>query len=226
MAYVNTAKVTIKIRHDTAENWRNKNPILLIGEYGYEENTFLLKIGDGITPWNNLQYLNKIDNSYFEKQEDGEITFSQSFKDLIEEIAAKQNVTEKLIITNNPINPTDATNKRYVDSAIKAAGHLKKVIINNLSEVTEPDEDTIYLLKEGNYYHEYYVINNTLTCIGGITNLVPATSTVLGGVLSSEKNNFVKVTTSGFMTLNKVSTSLLYVPEGDTLVINGGKSLN
>jgi len=89
MAYINTANVTIKIRHDKAENWSTKNPILLIGEYGYEEDTFLLKIGDGITAWNNLPYLNKLNTTYFERGENGELTFSQSFKNLITEIIAK-----------------------------------------------------------------------------------------------------------------------------------------
>ena len=38
-----------------------------------------------------------------------------------------------------------------------------------------------------------------------------------------EKNKIV-VDNSGFMTLNRVSTTLLYVPDGDTLILEGGNS--
>lgn len=221
MAVINTALVTIKIRHDQAENWTLKNPILQVGEYGYEEDTFLLKIGDGSTSWNNLPYLNKISNTYFEKGENGELTFSQSFKNLITEIINKQTTTDKLTIVNDPIDLTDATNKKYVDLAIENAGHLKKQVVNSLNEIVNPDNDTIYLLRNNNNYIEYYVINNQLTHIGSIPI---ANSNTLGGVLSSTEDNFIQVTQSGFMTLNRVSTSLLYIPDGDTLVINGGNA--
>ena len=50
----------IVIRNDSAENWQSQNPVLLKGEFGVElgaspaENK--LKIGDGITAWNDLGY--------------------------------------------------------------------------------------------------------------------------------------------------------------------------
>jgi hypothetical protein len=46
----------IQLRRDTASNWTVNNPILLQGEQGYETNTGKMKIGDGVTPWNNLSY--------------------------------------------------------------------------------------------------------------------------------------------------------------------------
>lgn len=55
------AERTIKIsnlvcRNDTALNWKLKNPTLKKGELGLETNTSLMKIGDGVTTWNNLNY--------------------------------------------------------------------------------------------------------------------------------------------------------------------------
>lgn len=47
----------INFRKDTSLNWSSNNPILLEGEPGFETNTGSLKIGDGITPWNDLIYL-------------------------------------------------------------------------------------------------------------------------------------------------------------------------
>ena len=46
----------IQIRRDTSTNWTVNNPILLEGELGYETNTSYMKIGDGTTPWNSLNY--------------------------------------------------------------------------------------------------------------------------------------------------------------------------
>ena len=44
------------IRTDTSDNWKNRNPILSNGEMGYEQDTTLVKYGDGLTPWNLLPY--------------------------------------------------------------------------------------------------------------------------------------------------------------------------
>ena len=37
--------------------WRSKNPILLSGELGIETDTKLLKVGDGVHSWNELDYV-------------------------------------------------------------------------------------------------------------------------------------------------------------------------
>ena len=49
-----TINTKIKQRIDSAANWELKNPILLDGEMGFIKETGSYKIGDGITPWNNL----------------------------------------------------------------------------------------------------------------------------------------------------------------------------
>lgn len=51
------ASARFKFRSDTLENWSKLNPILLSGEFGVVTNgteTDKVKIGDGITPWNEL----------------------------------------------------------------------------------------------------------------------------------------------------------------------------
>jgi len=65
-----------------------------------------------------------------------------------------------------------------------------------------------------------------------IGKLEPGTPFLLGGVKSSTADNFIRITVkndetgvnAGFMTLNRVSTSKLYVPDGDTLILEGGNS--
>ena len=46
----------IKIRRDVSNRWREINPVLADGEPGFERDTGNLKIGDGVTPWNDLIY--------------------------------------------------------------------------------------------------------------------------------------------------------------------------
>lgn len=48
--------VTIQLRGDTAANWILNNPILAERELAVETDTWLYKIGDGITTWNDLPY--------------------------------------------------------------------------------------------------------------------------------------------------------------------------
>lgn len=54
-------KVNVQIlcRSDESSNWTAQNPILGKGEPGYELDTTLLKIGDGVTTWNDLPYINQ-----------------------------------------------------------------------------------------------------------------------------------------------------------------------
>jgi hypothetical protein len=46
----------IQFRNDTLANWTAANPVLAAGELGLESDTRFYKIGDGITPWNDLPY--------------------------------------------------------------------------------------------------------------------------------------------------------------------------
>lgn len=46
----------INSRRDTSANWTAQNPVLQLGEVGYEINTRKAKLGDGVTAWNSLAY--------------------------------------------------------------------------------------------------------------------------------------------------------------------------
>jgi hypothetical protein len=47
----------IQVRRGTGAAWTTSNPTLDIGEFGYNTTTAQLKIGDGTTAWNDLDYL-------------------------------------------------------------------------------------------------------------------------------------------------------------------------
>lgn len=73
---LNTTNTTMKIHHHTPSEWQESNEVLAQGEFGLEDGTFLIKIGDGQTDWRHLPYLNKLDASYFTYKSDGTVTFS------------------------------------------------------------------------------------------------------------------------------------------------------
>lgn len=270
MAANNSVRVTLKVRNDTAAHWTSNNPTLAAGEWGLENDTSLLKIGNGTTPWNSLPYLNKFDSSYFTIGADGEISVDQTYAETL--ITTDGGVIDgTLTITNPPVNDTDAANKTYVDTQIANAGHLKREIVTTLPTAANADPDTIYMVKDttaagDDKYKEYMKIGNALEQIGDtsvdlnglvtgtvttgnlimtdangalvdsgilaadIGKLEPGTSSVLGGVKSSTADDFIRITSAsdsvgaGFMTLNGVSTTKLYVPSGDTLILDGGSS--
>ena len=51
-----TVNIKILLRNDTSANWHTNNPILSKGEMGIQIDTKKFKFGDGITPWNELDY--------------------------------------------------------------------------------------------------------------------------------------------------------------------------
>ena len=60
--------VQIQIRRDTPENWTSNNPVLAIGETGYELSSVSgvpgkSKVGDGVTAWSDLKYTETLRSS-------------------------------------------------------------------------------------------------------------------------------------------------------------------
>lgn len=51
-------QINIPVQNQRASSakWKEKNPVLLAGQIGYEKDTRKQKIGDGTTAWNNLPY--------------------------------------------------------------------------------------------------------------------------------------------------------------------------
>jgi hypothetical protein len=49
----------LQLKRGTAERWTEVNPILANGEPGFVYDSNKLKIGDGVTPWNDLPYVSE-----------------------------------------------------------------------------------------------------------------------------------------------------------------------
>lgn len=52
-----TLNSIIKIKRDTSANWETIDPVLALGEIAYDTTNNKLKVGDGISEWNNLDYI-------------------------------------------------------------------------------------------------------------------------------------------------------------------------
>lgn len=226
----NRLEVSLRIRNSLADEWEVRNPTLAEGEFGLETDTLLLKIGDGLRDWAHLPYLNQIDTEFLKKEADGTLTFSDSFQTIIQNLLAAAGEGQ-FVIDTDPTNPTDPVNLRYLEWAIAHAGHLKREVV--LSLPTESiDENTLYMVlaQSGDHYEEYMYINGAWDMVGttgdggssGGYTLPVATRARLGGVKASGDPDKIDVTQEGFMTINDVSTSKLYIPTGDVLIIAGG----
>lgn len=63
-----------KLKRGYSQDWISQNPVLAEGEPGYELDTCKLKIGNGITDWNHLNY---VPGFTFVDDENNEISLSQ-----------------------------------------------------------------------------------------------------------------------------------------------------
>jgi len=52
----NGANIVLQLRHAVASAWSSVNPVLAVGELGYETDSGQFKIGRGTTGWNSLGY--------------------------------------------------------------------------------------------------------------------------------------------------------------------------
>lgn len=56
-----TISTTIRFKRGTEARWVEVNPVLMLGEPGFESDTGRLKIGDGVSDWLSLNYVGESD---------------------------------------------------------------------------------------------------------------------------------------------------------------------
>jgi hypothetical protein len=100
----------ILMRRDTAANWSVNNPVLSLGEIGYDLTSNQIKLGDGTTTWNNLGYLNSdaVDIVYNNTTSQLTATNAQTAIDEVEGRldTAESDITTHIDATNNPHSVT------------------------------------------------------------------------------------------------------------------------
>lgn len=108
----NTVNVRLVHRHDTKTNWATKNPVLLQGEIGIEDDSGLFKIGDGVKAWEALGYANdaKTASHYEVSANDGE-TDTEAIARALPDTTFNQ---DDIVIISRVISGTKISKTAYV----------------------------------------------------------------------------------------------------------------
>ena len=109
-------KTTFKLRRGTMAEWDAKNPILSDGEPGFAIDKNILRIGDGVTAWKDLEDINGSDSAVLEVlkiYDDGNTSTTvngQTYNTPSEAIAAA-NPGDEVVVQNSLGNETVSVDK-------------------------------------------------------------------------------------------------------------------
>jgi hypothetical protein len=172
--------IRLQIRRDTSSNWSTNNPILQVGEFGFDTTVNRFKVGiasDSTSRWNALSYLNVIPSE-----------LKELAQDFVEEaITAGTGITKTYNDSANTLTiAVDSTiaNKTYVDTAVSglsntaADTYIPISLYGNADGVATLDADG---------YVPQSQLTNTLSditdyvdgAVAGVVNSAPATLNTL-----------------------------------------------
>lgn len=155
-------KTTFKLRRGSSETWSKNNPILAYGEPGYQLDGNRLKIGDGVTPWNQLEYLDNLLLKGYYNNENNEFYWDAAFSEKIKGVPNKMYIdlsTNQLYHYENRFFAVGATSsimasetvagiaKLYNDCGLQEDGSMtQKAITEELNkkiELTVKEEEEL-----------------------------------------------------------------------------------
>ena len=119
----------------------------------------------------------------------------------------------KAVETPDEVIDTLAEIVHYIENDKSGAANMLASIEQNTAAIALINHETNGILVQANEYTD-----------DAIAALPLATAEKAGLVKISTGMNKVSVETNGTMTVNQVSASSLFIPEGDELVLNGGKA--
>lgn len=117
--------------------------------------------------------------------------------------------------SNNVIDTLKEIQEYIVKDETGASGMLASIQANTAAIETINNETNGILAQAKTYTNDQ---------IDALPTSGPIAGALLGLVKSSEEDNKIKVEADGTMSLNRVSTDKLYIPEGSELVLNGGSA--
>lgn len=147
----------IKLRRGTALQWTSANPVLSLGEFGYESDTTRFKIGDGNTPWNSLAYNEQI------------IT-------LAGDVSGSGNGLIQVTVHDDSHNHTTATLPNFTEDVQDVVGGMVSGNVENGIAVTYDDTNGKL---DFNVNDPIITITGTVAGSATITNLSDTTINVL-----------------------------------------------
>jgi hypothetical protein len=135
----------IQIRRDTAANWASANPVLAVGEQGYETDTRKMKIGNGSSTWNSLSYfadttsvdaatLDGLDSTDFATAAQGALADSAIQSADLATVATSGSYTD---LSDQPSIPsiTGLATETYVDTAVSNLVDTAPAALDTLNEL-------------------------------------------------------------------------------------------
>lgn len=238
---VQIIKTTFQLKRGTAARWKELNPVLRQGEPGFEFDTGKLKIGDGLTAYNDLRYQTSKD--YIVNQ-----PTSATFPLIGEKDVIYKAENERMLYQwNDSIGDYEQLNfvdlseiNAFITSLQNKDVEIEKNIaslteqINKITEGAPEDFDT---LKEIYDYITNLDVQNPENKINGISiegNLleivdkiieIPLANYIQAGVVkSSDSVNKIQVDEDGTMEVNSVGISKIVQEDDVTLVLDSGDS--
>lgn len=206
-------RTTIQLRRGQSAEWERVNPILKAGEPGFEIDTGRLKIGDGTFRYNDLEY---VGNATITLEGDNQsIVVENGVAKLVGFDAATdgQTVRKKgnLLEWFTPATSEDVVTVVETVKTLESAVINQGTLISNLeNSVTTHTSEIQNLQQIVNTKIDGIKIGNTfLDIVEGKVEIPIATKTVLGVVLSSDKDNSVSVKEDGTMEVNSIGLSKL-----------------
>jgi len=203
-----------------------------------------LQVKNGVARWveskiNYDPFRGTIDGALITLQRDPIASNEASTKAYVDSTIATQianiNYLKREIVTELPTSNLD-TNTIYMIKDNNAANpdqYKEYMVIDGvLTQIGDTSIDlTNYLQKPeiGNFTEGHLPVFSSDGSIidsgvlaSDINKLSIATTTVLGGVYSSNLDNKVSVDALGIMEVNRIATDKLFVPDGNELILNGG----
>jgi len=242
--------VRIQVRRDSSINWTSNNPILQVGEFGFDTTVNRFKVGiasNDTSRWNALPYLNVIPSELAELAQDA----------VEAAIAAGTGIAKVYNVNANTITlSVDSTiaNKTYVDTAISglgntvSTGYIPLSLKGNVDGVAELDENGYVpqtqltnTLNDITYYVDGAVAGivnsapaalNTLKelsdALGADANFATTTATALGTKITATsqdtlKNKIISIS-NGITSVSQYDTTAGFYGQNNIPVIQNGGS--
>ena len=209
---------SIQLRHDTSTNWTTYNPVLLEGEVGIETDTNKVKIGDGTTTYNSLEYfVGDIDlSNYYNKTEvDGLLSEKQDVLTPDSPIY----ITSIVRPSNSGMTINSETNRAYSTNQIQMDVIGSTQVLRTYLSFTSQDFD---------YINEHFWDNGYIEVPYNLGQVVCGGSGI-EGVIGANLDNFPNLIFGKYVGTNFVPIALygsnrFYIYYSDTYTFTTGES--
>ena len=198
------ATVRIQVRRGTATDWSTVNPTLAAGELGIETNTRKLKVGDGSTAWNSLDYIASDVPAIAEISQDAINTalsmgagLTKTYNDGANTITI--NVDSDVVALKSYVDSEITATENYADSAVSTHNSDTTNVhgIANTADLATQDYVDSAVASLGNSVDATYIPDSEKNAAGGVASLdadknlyVPGSTIIIEGTTD---NNEIRI---------------------------------